>query len=1107
MNKRFLSLVTAAVMVLASVGASAECVKHQRVFGVLSPDGQVRTVIDNVFLENRDQDDVLLDQTELADIENMTGQQTFTREGTSLTWQADGANIVYQGKGMNALKAVPRVTITQNGSVLTPAEAKNAEGPLNFEISYGGETTAPMLFIHLIPLPEGAEVVRSEHATTLVMGNVQMLIGWAVPGMDPAFGMPETFEFTLSLHGTFPDSIMTFAGADILENMLRKAAAYGEEGKVLLTDLNEVLRAWSEGQQTPEIQNDQLRLLLEEVMSGTDENGKPSESSAQGLKERAEEMESGTAEADTLSASFAAQTEAIRKKAAEAASSAGALSEEIVSASGRASAAEKKAAALGKAIAGSKTESGKLKDHTQALLTSGLELEGALNGSGQKADGLKTDAGTLVTNVNKVQTAVGTVQTAADRLSDSGAQIASDTEKLLSLIATAVLKGAASAESTKAVQTAAAGVSTDVNAISEQSAKVKKEAGNLQTAASNVAEGAKTVQSGSTGQDNGFTELDGGVEKLNKALETFKSGIKSLNVETTTIKEGITAVDGVLASLEGGIQVLSGEKENLMGEAEQMMTSMLAQTWIIVQHDAAPFGLTVGELTQENYGSVLGEMEAALNDDLLRPLAEERFRNQLREEAKDREPALRDRTEEGVRKLVLEMVLSRRGLDMTAEEYADAVSRGKIARKMREGIDLEVSDLMEDEEILASIDEQMEGQIEETVSQMLTADPAGKEQMLEAVRLEAEAVCVQMRSLKEQLDRTVTFTENLKEYTDVAAAQKESVQKARTSTTELVKSSAALQKAAAASDTAASGVEKAVGSIAGQVKTLKAGSAGLSKQALALSQSAAQLAKDATALKTSGEELDKGITGLKKTAAELAASAKSAAGDSKGAESTLKTLEKSAQSLKTSAEAISADGKTAAEKAKTAKAQTDMFLTFVKAMQYALKDLHTTVAAHQTAVHTVNAALQSIKAEAEKLEKSITGFEADAKTVAGDAESTAAGITAVQEKTSNVSTLSAEAAENAGKLSEQAKKVHAEAVAFHTEAVTIRSDMQVLSERVSGEVRAALIRVLSYMEGQLSEAVKVYERTRNAMEIDSGYDPVSDSMTGDTLYIFRTDLQ
>ncbi|MBQ6528564.1 MAG: hypothetical protein IJI38_08570, partial [Clostridia bacterium] len=995
---RFLSLVTAGVMALASVGSSAECVKHQRVFGVLGPDGQVRTVIDNVFLENRDQADVLMDQTELADIENVTGQQTFTREGSSLTWQADGTNIVYQGRGMNALKVVPRVTITRNGSALTPAEAKNAEGPVNFQISYSGETAAPMLFINLIPLPEGAEVVRFEHATTLVMGNVQMLIGWAVPGMDPAFGMPETFEFTLSLHGAFPESIMTFAGTDILGNMLKKAAVYGEEGKILLTDLNEVLRAWREGQEMPEIQSVQFQALLEEVIGGTGENVNLSEASVQGLTERADEMESRTVEADTISASFAAQTDTIRKTAAEAASSAGALSEEIVSAAGIASAAEKKAAALGKEIAGSRTESGKLKDSIQTLLTSSLELEGTMGGSVKKAGGLKTDAGTLVTTANTAQTAAGTVQTTADSLAGTAATIASDMEKLLSQIVTAVSNGAGNAESTKAVQAAAAGVSTDVNGLSEQSAKVKKGAGNLQTTASNIAEGAKTLASGSKEQDNGFNKLDSGVEKLNKALETLTSGVNSLKVEVTTIQDGITAIDGELAALEGGLEALSGEKDKLTGEAEQMMTSMLAHTWIIVQHDVEPFGMTVAELNKENYGSVLDKLEAAFNDDLIRQLAEERFRKQLREEAADQEPTLRNRTEEGVRKLVLEMVLSRQGLDMTAEEYVDAVSRGKIARKTREGIEAEVTDLMEDEEILASVDEQMESQIEETVSRMLTADPAGKEQMLETVRFEAEAVCAQIRSLKEQLDRTAAFAENLKEYTDRTTAQKAGVQKARASTSELVKTSAALQTAAVSSDTAASAVEKAVGPVAAQIKALKAGSAGVSKQALAVSQSAAQLVTDATALQTSGEELEKGMTGLKKTAAELASSAKSAADSSREADRALKTLQKSAQSLKSGAEAISADGKAAAEQAKTAKAQTDQLLTLGKAVQAALKDLHTTIAAHQTAVHTVNGDLQSIKTESENLEKNITGLEADVKTAAADAGSSAVGIAALQEK-------------------------------------------------------------------------------------------------------------
>ena len=114
MKKHAVALLTA-LCVAAGCTASADTAKHERVYVVVNHDGEVQTLLDNVHLENSDALDVLLDRTMLKDIENVSGHETFTLDGETLTWQADGSSIIYQGTSDKRPDILPHVSFTLNG--------------------------------------------------------------------------------------------------------------------------------------------------------------------------------------------------------------------------------------------------------------------------------------------------------------------------------------------------------------------------------------------------------------------------------------------------------------------------------------------------------------------------------------------------------------------------------------------------------------------------------------------------------------------------------------------------------------------------------------------------------------------------------------------------------------------------------------------------------------------------------------------------------------------------------------------------------------------------------------------------------------------------------
>lgn len=265
MNKRVLSLLTAGMMALTSCAAQAEGIKHQRVYAVISEDGQVQSLVDHVHLENRDRADILEDLSELSNIENVRGDETFTRDGSGLIWQADGKDIVYQGEGVRRPDVIPVLSFHSGGQEVSREEAQKAEGPVTIRVSYEMAGDSSMLFINLIVLPEDAEIVKAEHATTLVMGSLNLLLGWAVPGLESAMGLPETFEVTADLHGQMPEWVLVLGTSGVLSDSLRQIGGVYEAAKTVDADLQRVLTAWEKGEETPEVENKKLKAVLEEI--------------------------------------------------------------------------------------------------------------------------------------------------------------------------------------------------------------------------------------------------------------------------------------------------------------------------------------------------------------------------------------------------------------------------------------------------------------------------------------------------------------------------------------------------------------------------------------------------------------------------------------------------------------------------------------------------------------------------------------------------------------------------------------------------------------------------------------------------------------------------
>ena len=214
--KKLIAVLLAAVLTLSLCApALGENTKHERVYIVAGPDGEIRSLTDSIRLENAEGLEEIADASLLTGIENMSGNETFTRDGDALIWQARGNDIIYQGTSEQAPAILPVVSLTMDGEAVSAAELKDKTGEAILTVTCQNNGNLPALAVTLLPLPaSGVTDIQAENAMIVSEAGQRMLVGYAAPGVDASLKLPD--HFTVSFHADHADLswMMTVISAD-----------------------------------------------------------------------------------------------------------------------------------------------------------------------------------------------------------------------------------------------------------------------------------------------------------------------------------------------------------------------------------------------------------------------------------------------------------------------------------------------------------------------------------------------------------------------------------------------------------------------------------------------------------------------------------------------------------------------------------------------------------------------------------------------------------------------------------------------------------------------------------------------------------------------------
>ncbi|MDE7339523.1 MAG: hypothetical protein K2N80_03025 [Lachnospiraceae bacterium] len=185
---------------------SSEAGKEETVYVLADANGSINEVIVSDWLKNRDGSNSLADCSDLTDIRNVKGYETFDiNESGDMVWQAEGADIYYRGSTEKEVPVEVKLSYWLDGKEITPEALAGKSGKVTIRMDYinretktiiiGGkeqEIKVPFAMISGVILPQDKfSNIEMSNARLLSEGNNSVVIGVAFPGLAESIQMEE----------------------------------------------------------------------------------------------------------------------------------------------------------------------------------------------------------------------------------------------------------------------------------------------------------------------------------------------------------------------------------------------------------------------------------------------------------------------------------------------------------------------------------------------------------------------------------------------------------------------------------------------------------------------------------------------------------------------------------------------------------------------------------------------------------------------------------------------------------------------------------------------------------------------------------------------------
>lgn len=557
MNKKSISKVTSAILLgtmLAYTSPVFAFTKEETVYSKLDNSGSNYKTIVSTHIQNTENSDLIEDMSDLLNIKNTNGEETFTQEGSKLTWNANKNDIYYEGKSEKELPVECKVKYELDGKEIEAKELAGKSGKVKITLQYTNKEERTVnvngksvkMYVPFVVVTGG--IIKNDKAKNVTIssgkvvddGSKTIIAGIAMPGLQESLGVsksdvdiPNDIEITMDATNFEMGNMITYVTPKILEendlSIFNKIDGIYGKVQTLESSMNQIqdgATALADG--TGELANgtNELKTGTSTAYNGANTISNEVNKSIKSLAaDNSDALDQQTlAGIEAQAAAGATLTEEQKAGITAQAKASAVLTEQQkagITAQAKANAVlteEQKAGITAQAKASAVlTEQQKAGIIANASAAKGAELTET-----EKALVIATAQSTATTTA--VNTALKTAQDTATTTAVATALKTAQDTATTTAVATALKTAQETA--TSAAKTTASKVASEVGN------QVKKEATKkISSQMKTLNNGLNQLTNGLSTLDNGAQALKEGANKLDEGAKTLSTGIKTFNEE------------------------------------------------------------------------------------------------------------------------------------------------------------------------------------------------------------------------------------------------------------------------------------------------------------------------------------------------------------------------------------------------------------------------------------------------------------------------------------------------------------------------------------------------------------------------------------------------
>lgn len=595
-------LVTSLVVSNGAYANAQKISKDESVYVNADESGATTKITVSNWLKNAGINGTINDESDLKDIQNVKGDETFTQNGDDVQWSAGSNDIYYQGTTDKELPVGVEIKYELDGKEIAAKDLLGQSGKLKITVSYTNKSKStqtingekqemytPFVMATGIILPDDKfSNVEVDDGKIINEGSNNIVVGFGMPGMaesldldeDAADKLPEGFTVTADVTDFSIGNTITFASPSILsdlelddiddlddlENKLEKLVDSSEDlvdgSKKLSNKMGELEDKFDDYQDGEKSLNKGIKDLVnggttlkkgvKDYTNGVDTLAKGTQSYVNGAKqitdgnkklyEAVKDMPSSYKEfSDGLQAyTKGVDTLADTKTAKQLTDGADAVTAGIGTLNENLGKLESSYDNYKLLADGLKAQAAQISDPTQkaTILAYVQKLEELYRGQ-------KASVGALVSATNKEST-----------LKSGASQVAAGIKKVMTGAQTLSGNSATLRSADQKLTSSIATLTASVKKLSEGSKTLSSNDRKLLAGAKKILKASKSVKSGSDKLINGANKLKKGSNKLHKATGKVADGIGKLSDGADDLYEGMDKFD------QKGIQKLNNVYED-----------------------------------------------------------------------------------------------------------------------------------------------------------------------------------------------------------------------------------------------------------------------------------------------------------------------------------------------------------------------------------------------------------------------------------------------------------------------------------------------------------------------------------------------------------------